>query len=136
MSRPADASTLESPLEVDTRPLIAAAAHDVRRGHSPSVIARRFHSTMIEMIAEVCGRIREQTGLEIVALSGGVFMNALLLGETVPRLQQQGFRVYRHERVPPNDGGLCLGQLVIAAALHSRDNASAAAASASVGPRP
>jgi len=117
------------PVEVDTRPLIAGVADDVRRGRAPASIARRFHSTVVEMIVHVCGRIREQTGLDAVALSGGVFMNALLLSEIVPRLEQVGFRVYRHEQVPPNDGGLCLGQLVIAAAHASRDNAPAAAAS-------
>jgi hydrogenase maturation protein HypF len=78
---------------------------------------------------QVCGCVREQTGLETVALSGGVFMNALLLCEIVPRLEQEGFHTYRHELVPPNDGGLSLGQLVIAAALQSGDNAAAAVAS-------
>ncbi|HXG12859.1 MAG TPA: carbamoyltransferase HypF [Gemmataceae bacterium] len=111
------------PFQIDPRPLIAAAAADVRRGVSAALIARRFHSTLVEIIARVCERLREATGLGAVVLSGGVFMNALLLGETVARLTEGGFRVYRHRRVPPNDGGLCLGQLAIAVASGRREPA-------------
>jgi hydrogenase maturation protein HypF len=121
---PADEAK-QPPIEIDTRPLIAAVADDVRRGISAGLIARRFHTTMVEIIASVCKHLRDQTRLESVALSGGVFMNALLLSEVVPRLTELGFRVYRHQRVPPNDGGLCLGQLAIAAALQNQDNAKA-----------
>jgi len=64
----------------------------------------------------VCLRLRQATGLETVVLSGGVFLNALLTQETVAGLEQEGFRVYRHRRVPPNDGGLSLGQLAVTAA--------------------
>ena len=103
-------------LVIDTRPLIAAAAEDARKGCAAGLIGRRFHSTMVEIIAQVCVRLAEQTGRTAVVLSGGVFMNALLTSETVARLRHDGFRVYRHERVPTNDGGLCLGQLAIAAA--------------------
>lgn len=101
---------------IDVRPLIAAVAEDVRRRVAPGVIGRRFHSAMVEVIAGVCQLIREETGLEAVVLSGGVFMNALLTRETAARLAEDRFRVYRHRRVPPNDGGLSLGQLAIAAA--------------------
>jgi hydrogenase maturation protein HypF len=119
---PANASTQQLPLEIDTRPLISAVVDDVSSGCATALIARRFHSTIVEIIVKVCKNIGQQQGLDAVALSGGVFMNALLLGEVVPRLEQQGFRVYRHQLVPPNDGGLCLGQLVIAAARQNRDN--------------
>ena len=105
----------ESPLEIDTRPLIRAVADDVHRGTAKNRIARRFHSTLTEIIAAVCGQIRDETGLATVALSGGVFMNALLASETAERLSGGGFRVLRHRLVPPNDGGLSLGQLAIAA---------------------
>ncbi len=67
-------------------------------------------------IAAVCGRIRTETKLDIVVLSGGVFLNALLTREGTSRLRKDGFRVYRHRQVPPNDGGLSLGQLAVAAA--------------------
>ncbi|MDG3005439.1 carbamoyltransferase HypF [Paludisphaera mucosa] len=110
----------DSPLTIDTRPLISAVASDVRRDVEPGRIGRRFHTTMVEMIAEVCGRIRANRGLEVVALSGGVFMNSLLLDETIGRLEREGFVVHRHRRVPPNDGGLCLGQLAIAATTRAK----------------
>jgi hydrogenase maturation protein HypF len=106
----------ESPLVVDTRPLVRAIAGDVRRGTEPARIGRRFHTTMVEAIAAVCGRVRQGTGVADVVLSGGVFLNALLTEEVTARLCGDGFRVYRHRRVPPGDGGLSLGQLAVAAA--------------------
>jgi len=110
----------ESLLRIDMRPLIAAIVEEIGRKVAPAVIARRFHSTMVEMIAHVCVRLRKTTGLNVVVLSGGVFLNALLTTETSSQLKQDGFRVYRHRLVPPNDGGLSLGQLAIAAAWQSR----------------
>jgi hydrogenase maturation protein HypF len=113
-------TTHHSPLSIDTRPLIRAVARDVRSSVRPAVIARRFHSTIVEMIAAVCDRIREESQLERVVLSGGVFLNVILTTEVVARLASDGFRVYRHRLVPPNDGGLCLGQLAIAAKTAQR----------------
>ncbi len=106
----------EDPLVIDTRPLVRAAARDASAGVAAGRIARRFHTTLVELIAAVCAHIRRATGLAAVALSGGVFLNALLTSEAVARLTNDGFRVYRHRRVPPNDGGLSLGQLAVAAA--------------------
>jgi hydrogenase maturation protein HypF len=103
-------------LVIDTRPLIVGVAEDVRDGCTAAAIGRRFHSTLVEVVARVCSQLAEASGLSTVVLSGGVFMNALLTAETVARLTRDGFRVYRHRRVPPNDGGLCLGQLAVAAA--------------------
>jgi hydrogenase maturation protein HypF len=104
-----------APLVVDTRPLIRAVAEEATQGVAAALIARRFHSALVEMIAAVCGRLRRETGLAAVVLSGGVFLNALLTAEASARLRGDGFRVYRHRRVPPNDGGLSLGQLAVAA---------------------
>jgi hydrogenase maturation protein HypF len=114
--QPEPAAGAESPLVIDTRPLIRAAASDAGRGVAVGVIARRFHSALVEIIAAVCAKIREGTGLGEVVLSGGVFLNALLTEEVTTRLGAEGFRVYRHTLVPPNDGGLSLGQLAVAAA--------------------
>lgn len=100
---------------IDTRPLIRSVVQDVRQAVPAPIIARRFHSTMVEIIIAVCQRIRSATGLDAVGLSGGVFLNALLTCETSERLQAAGFRVYQHRLVPPGDGGLSLGQLAIAA---------------------
>jgi hydrogenase maturation protein HypF len=107
-------------LVIDTRPIISGVAADLRVGRSTAIIARRFHSTLVGIVGSVCGRLREDAGLNVVALGGGVFQNALLTTEVVAQLKRDGFRVYRHRRVPPGDGGLCLGQLAVAAAGCSR----------------
>lgn len=101
---------------VDTRPILRAVVRDAERGVDPGVIARRFHRTMAEVVGGVCARLRAATGIATVTLSGGVFQNALLLGEASERLTADGFRVYQHRAVPANDGGLSLGQLAVAAA--------------------
>jgi hydrogenase maturation protein HypF len=103
-------------LAIDVRPMIREIVADLRQGLAPAVIGRQFHTTMVEIIARVCDRLRGANGLDAVVLSGGVFLNALLTREVTERLSLEGFRVYRHRRVPPNDGGLSLGQLAIAAA--------------------
>jgi hydrogenase maturation factor HypF (carbamoyltransferase family) len=113
----------EPTLIVDTRPLIRAVVVDAARGTSAAIISRRFHSTMVDLIASVCNHIRGSMQLDAVVLSGGVFMNALLSSEANTRLTGDGFRVYRHSLLPPNDGGISLGQLAIAAALAQRESA-------------
>ncbi|MBY0523972.1 MAG: carbamoyltransferase HypF [Gemmataceae bacterium] len=109
-------SDADEALEIDTRPLISAVAADIRRRAPRQDIARRFHAAVVDLIAVVCARLRRGTGLNAIVLSGGVFTNALLTQEAAARLEADGFRVYRHRLVPPNDGGLSLGQLAIAAA--------------------
>ncbi|HXV65214.1 MAG TPA: carbamoyltransferase HypF [Vicinamibacteria bacterium] len=99
---------------VDTRPLIRAVMEDRRRSVAPEEIARRFHRTMVRIVVDVCEKLREARGLSRVLLTGGVFQNVLLLEATVPALASQGFEVFRHRLVPPNDGGLSLGQVVVA----------------------
>ncbi|HYF01303.1 MAG TPA: carbamoyltransferase HypF, partial [Planctomycetota bacterium] len=97
-------------------PLVRALAADVRRGVDRARAARRFHAGLVEMIREICARLRAEFGLDRVVFSGGVFMNARLGLDAERALARDGFRVYQHEAVPPNDGGLCLGQLAVAAA--------------------
>jgi hydrogenase maturation protein HypF len=111
-----DDGVAASPLIIDTRPLIRAVVEDGARGVGSRTIARRFHSTIVALIRAVCRELRIATGLNTVVLSGGVFMNALLTAEATARLTQDGFRPYRHRLVPPNDAGLSLGQLAMAAA--------------------
>ncbi|MDR3620210.1 MAG: carbamoyltransferase HypF [Paludisphaera borealis] len=110
---------MDGPMVIDTRPMIRAVADDVANHVSSGLIARRFHSTMVDLVALTCGRLRDATQIETVVLSGGVFLNALLTHEVCARLGREEFRVYRHRLVPPNDGGLSLGQLAVAAALLS-----------------
>jgi hydrogenase maturation protein HypF len=109
----------DSPWIVDTRPSIRAIVSDVTNEVGAAVVAQRFHSTLVEMIAEVCDRLRDESRVATVVLSGGVFLNALLTHEVTARLATDGFRTYRHHLVPPNDGGLSLGQLAVFAA-HER----------------
>jgi len=96
--------------------LVRAAAGDLARGVPPPVIAARFHHGVARLIEDACAAVRDQRGLDTVALSGGVFQNLLLATETVARLEARGFRVLTQAQVPCNDGGISLGQAVVAAA--------------------
>ena len=98
-------------IELDWRPLVAAIALDVSRGRSASRVALLFHNTLVEWILEVA----RATGMEHVVLGGGVFQNGYLAGRAVARLEALGFRPHVCRRVPPNDGGIALGQAVLAA---------------------
>ncbi len=111
------------PLVITGTDLVRAATEDVARGISPTVIAARFHNGVAELIARCCLSLRDSTGVGTVALSGGVFQNLLLLDRTVDLLDNNGFRVLTHCRVPTNDGGVSLGQAAVAAArdLHAPD---------------
>jgi hydrogenase maturation protein HypF len=103
-------------LLIDPAPVIREVVSDVRRAIPAALIAARFHNGVARMIRDVCVRLREEHQLNEVALSGGVFQNITLLGRVIPLLQEAGFTTYSHRLVPPNDGGLSLGQAVIAAA--------------------
>ncbi|HEX7734629.1 MAG TPA: carbamoyltransferase HypF [Ktedonobacteraceae bacterium] len=97
-------------------PLIQALVNNMEQGLAVPLIAWRFHLSIARMLLEVCLRIRRQTGLHTVALSGGVFQNRLVLEMLTTYLEKEAFQVYINQRVPPNDGGLSLGQAAIAAA--------------------
>lgn len=102
---------------VDPAPWLRAIVEDFRAGIAREVVAARFHEAVANAVAQVCIRVRETTGLATVALSGGVFQNAYLLSAVIDRLEGAGFSVLTHRLVPPNDGGLALGQAVCAAAM-------------------
>ena len=89
---------------------------DIDHGATIPAVAFRFHVTLAKMIRETCLAISKDTGLDRVALSGGVFQNRLLAGLTGDMLKQKGFSVLVHRQVPANDGGLSLGQAGIARA--------------------
>lgn len=99
---------------VQLKELLEAIVADLQEGISISTIGLKFHETVVALIVEMCRRISQATGLKEVALSGGVFQNRLLLRRTKEALQQGGFTPYTHQQVPTNDGGLSLGQAVIA----------------------
>jgi len=95
----------------DWGPLVEAVISDVLAGASRSLIAARFHNALVEWIVEVAAA----AGLKQIVFSGGVFQNRYLVERAASRLEALAFRVYTHYRVPPNDGGIALGQIVIAA---------------------
>src|SRR5271157_415860 len=103
--------------QVDFRPAIACIAREAAEGAPRPSISAKFHNTLAEAIVETCRRIRSETSLTRVCLSGGTFQNMRLLALTVPALRRAGFEVFLHAKVPPNDGGIALGQAAIAAEL-------------------
>ena len=99
---------------VDFRPAIERIVGEVRADAPAALMAARFHNTVAEAIAEVCRRLRAEEGLNRVCLSGGTFQNMKLLARTLAALRKLEFEVFIHAQVPPNDGGIALGQAVIA----------------------
>ena len=97
-------------------PMIQAMIHDLDSTVHRADMARGFHETIARGIAAVCAKTSEREGLRKVALSGGVFQNDLLLRLVTSELSNRGLMVYSHREVPPNDGGLALGQAIIALA--------------------
>jgi hydrogenase maturation protein HypF len=108
------------PFEIDLRNAIRAITSDFLRGVGVPNISARFHRTMGQMVVDACIRIRETAGLSRVCLSGGTFQNLRLLDHSVTGLRSRGFDVFIHNRVPTNDGGLALGQAVVASQQLSR----------------
>ncbi len=99
---------------IDWEPALRAILQDLDAGAPVNGIASRFHNTLAEMIVEAARTVGEKR----VVLSGGCFQNVYLAGRTILRLQAEGFQPYWHQRVPPNDGGIALGQIVAATANH------------------
>ncbi|MGB5186381.1 MAG: carbamoyltransferase HypF [Acidimicrobiia bacterium] len=105
----------DTPIIVEPGPVLAGIVEDLRAGVPVGLIAARFHAAVATMIAEVAERICARTGITTVGLSGGVFQNVTLTHAAATALGEKGFAVLTHRLVPPNDGGLALGQTVIAA---------------------
>jgi len=100
-----------APSIIDWRPMIAQVVEDARNGVATGVIAAKFHNAMVEIIVTMARHV----GQTRVVLSGGCFQNRYLIERAVQRLHEAGFRPYWHQRVPTNDGGIALGQIVGAA---------------------
>jgi hydrogenase maturation protein HypF len=114
-SRPSSYSII-----IDPAPVLGGVVSDLRRGEDRAVISAKFHNTIADVVVGVSRAARERTGINRVALSGGVFQNMYLLGRTLDGLESQGFEALIHHQVPTNDGGIALGQAVIANARLSR----------------
>ncbi len=102
------------PYRLSWRQLVEEALEDRLRGTDPTVIATRFHRGLAYASFTLCCRLRDDLGIETVALSGGVFHNKILTGLLTTTLEKNNFTVYTHHRVPAGDGGISLGQAVIA----------------------
>ncbi len=109
-----DSSGAEATFEVDLRPLVRGIARDLRAATGVSTISARFHETLAFAVLESARRSRQLTEISTVALSGGCFQNKLLTERTKGLLESDGFDVLVQRRVPPNDGGLSLGQAAVA----------------------
>ncbi len=119
---PFSVSKREDTSIIKVHDLLAAIVNDLHN-HTPRArIAARFHNTIAQMISEMCQKISPKTGITGVALSGGVFQNRLLLRNTVSLLESAGLEVYTHRQVPCNDGGISLGQVLIAQFREETDN--------------
>lgn len=94
--------------------LVAAVVEDLRAGERPEIVAARFHNGLARVLTDVAVAAHTRHELSTVALSGGTFQNLLLLTRTRTYLEAEGFEVLVHRQVPPNDGGLSLGQCVVA----------------------
>ncbi len=104
------------PLVISGTDLVRAVVADVVAGVPVATVAARFHNSMARVVVDACGRVRDRTGLSVVALSGGVFQNAWLVEHAVAALSATGFSVLTHSRVPTNDAGISLGQVAVAGA--------------------
>ncbi len=94
--------------------IILGVVEDLLKKHRKSTIAAKFHNTIAQMTHDICVKLRKEYDLNMVCLSGGVFQNVFLLNQTYRFLTKSKFKVYTHHQVPPNDGGISLGQAVIA----------------------
>ncbi len=106
----------EGPFTIDLRPAVEQIVGDLRNGQGAGMVAAKFHNTVVSFLVASALRAREETQLDVVALSGGCFANRYLTARLVEALEAEGLRVLRHRMIPCNDGGIALGQAVVAAA--------------------
>lgn len=99
-------------MRLDWRPMIGSIIRDTAGGKLSGQIAAAFHKTLVEMI----GKIVERSGMKQVTLSGGCFQNKILLEGTIGKVKELGVTPFWHQRIPPNDGGISLGQAYVALA--------------------
>jgi hydrogenase maturation protein HypF len=106
----------------DASAVVRAIVDDLEAGVDPSLVAYRFHRGLVDFVVSTCVLLRDSTGLNSVAVSGGVFQNRLLVELLLPMLDEQAFDVMRHSQIPPNDGGISLGQVAIGRAYLASGN--------------
>jgi len=99
---------------IDPQEIFIDIIEDLKREIGKDIIAAKFHNTVAEFTLNLCGKIRENTGINEIALSGGVFQNKYLTEKVILSLEDKGFKVHIQRKVPSNDGGISLGQAVVA----------------------
>lgn len=109
-----DSSGEQRPLSLDWEPVVRQIIEDKQNGVALGLISARFHNALVEAIVQVADKMGE----EKVVLTGGCFQNKYLTERAVGRLREKGFRPYWHQRIPPNDGGIALGQVVATARMY------------------
>ena len=100
---------------ISVKPIIQAIIKDYLNGTQTSVISSRFHNTIATIVIDLALSLRNQYGINTIALSGGVWQNTVLLNKTIHQLKAANFNPLIHHKIPPNDGGISLGQAIIAA---------------------
>ncbi|HEY3398202.1 MAG TPA: carbamoyltransferase HypF [Armatimonadota bacterium] len=115
-----DLTTEDGTVLADVRPVIRSIVEDLRAGVPVAVMAARFHETFAQTLVDMAAQAAAETGLRQVALSGGTFQNRLLLERCCTLLESKGLSPLYHRNVPPNDGGMALGQALVAAAQMRR----------------
>jgi hydrogenase maturation protein HypF len=106
--------------ELDFRPVLASLVAGRLRGDDPAALARGFHDALADGVSDAAAQLAGGHGADAIVLSGGVFQNARLLDGVTARLEAAGLTVWTNREVPPNDGGISLGQAAIAACAHAR----------------
>ena len=106
-------------IQILTAPIIRGVVQDVQNGLSIAQISIKFHNTLIALFTEICVGVRRDCDLNRVVLSGGCFQNSILLSGMIHELASRDFEVFAHQRVPTNDGGIALGQALVAASIAS-----------------
>ncbi|MGD9077899.1 MAG: carbamoyltransferase HypF [Desulfobacterales bacterium] len=107
----------EDPIRILPAPIIRGVVKDVQNGLSIAEIGIKFHKTLIALFSEICAGVRRDSELNRIVLSGGCFQNSILLSGMIYELASRDFEVFAHQRVPANDGGISLGQAMVAAAV-------------------
>ena len=111
---PFDYQQERGPYSISPAPLIRGMLSDHKNNKSAGAISLKFHNSIVTMVTDICTRLRDDWNFNRVALSGGCFQNTYLLTQCIEHLTRGGFEVLYHQKVPPNDGGIALGQAVIA----------------------
>ncbi|MFH1778920.1 MAG: carbamoyltransferase HypF, partial [Candidatus Omnitrophota bacterium] len=99
---------------IDPSPIFISIVEDLRKNIATSVISARFHNSISRLINEVCMKLRDSLAIEVVVLSGGVFLNRYLVNKVKPQLVANGFKLLEDDRIPVGDSGISIGQALIA----------------------